>query len=109
MNRDGILFQYSLATEGCGSGEAQEVLDLSVCRLLLHIRSLTEWSFYFVLKGEATMYRPQYLEQKYEVMTVQNGNGEIVRKYRRSIKSDTYKRKENNEVIPLYGKRIAKH
>ncbi|EOG07656.1 hypothetical protein SKY_02067 [Enterococcus faecium EnGen0175] len=55
------------------------------------------------------MYRPQYLEQKYEVITIQNGNGEIVRKYRRPIKSDTYKRKENNEVIPLYGKRIAKH
>ena len=55
------------------------------------------------------MYRPQYLEQKYEVITVQNGNGEIVREYRRPIKSDTYKRKENNKVIPLYGKRIAKH
>lgn len=25
------------------------------------------------------MYRPQYLEQKYEVITVQNGNSEIVR------------------------------
>lgn len=24
------------------------------------------------------MYRPQYLEQKHEVITVQNGNGEIV-------------------------------
>ena len=55
------------------------------------------------------MYRPQYLEQKHEVITVQNGNGEIVRKYRRPIKSDTYKRKESNEVIPLYGKRIAKY
>lgn len=109
MNRDGILFQYSLATEGCGSGEVQEVSDLSVCRLLLHIRSLVEWSFYFCTKEVTTMYRPQYLEQKYEVITVQNGNGEIVRKYRRPIKSDTYKRKENNEAIPLYGKRIAKH
>lgn len=59
--------------------------------------------------GLTTMYRPQYLEQKYEVIAVQNGNGEIVRKYRRLLKSDTYKRKENNEVIPLYGKRIAKH
>ncbi|WP_277903766.1 hypothetical protein [Enterococcus lactis] len=55
------------------------------------------------------MYRSQYLEQKYEVITVHKGNGEIVRKYRRPIKSDTYKRKESNEVIPLYGKRIAKH
>lgn len=109
MNRDGILFQYSLATEGCGSGEVQEVSDLFVCRLLLHMRSLVEWSFYFCTKEVTTMYRPQYLEQKYEVITVQNGNGEIVRKYRRPIKSDTYKRKESNEVIPLYGKRIAKH
>lgn len=64
----------------------------------------------FILKKEVTtMYRPQYLEQKHEVITVQNGNGEIVRKYRRPIKSDTYKRKESNEVIPLYGKRIAKY
>lgn len=64
----------------------------------------------FILrKGGTTMYRPQYLEQKHEVITVQNGNGEIVRKYRRPIKSDTYKRKESNEVIPLYGKRIAKY
>ena len=60
------------------------------------------------------MYRPRYLEQKYleqkyEVITVQNDNGEIVLKYRRPVKSDTYKRKESNEVIPLYGKRIAKH
>ncbi len=37
----------TLATEGCGSGEVQEVSDLFVCRLLLHIRSLIEWSFYF--------------------------------------------------------------
>lgn len=65
--------------------------------------------FSFYIKEVTTMYRPQYLEQKYEVITVQNGNGEIVRKYRRPIKSDTYKRKESNEVIPLYGKRIAKH
>lgn len=55
------------------------------------------------------MYRPQYLEQKYEAITVQNGNGEKVHEYRRPIKSDTYKQKESNEVIPLYGKKIAKH
>ncbi|MBR8696719.1 hypothetical protein I8F94_14055 [Enterococcus gallinarum] len=54
------------------------------------------------------MYRPQYLEQKYEVITVQNGNGEIVLKYRRPIKSDTYKRKENNEVISFRRRRKAK-
>ncbi|HFC9336726.1 TPA: hypothetical protein QFG24_001121 [Enterococcus faecium] len=55
------------------------------------------------------MYRPQYLEQKYEVITVHEGSGRVVWEFRRPIKSDTYKRKENNEVIPLYGKRIAKH
>lgn len=55
------------------------------------------------------MYRPQYLEQKYEVITVYKGNGEIVRKSRRPIKKDTYKRKESDEVVPLYGKRIAKY
>lgn len=65
--------------------------------------------FLYCTKEVTTMYRPQYLEQKYEVITVQNGNGEIVRKYRRPIKGDTYKRKESDEVIPLYGKRIAKH
>ncbi|HFX3801206.1 TPA: hypothetical protein ACIECP_002270, partial [Enterococcus faecium] len=71
--------------------------------------SLFEWSFYFCIKEVTTMYRPQYLEQKYEVITVHKGNGEKVYEYRRPIKSDTYKRKESNEVIPLYGKRIAKH
>ncbi|EME7080458.1 hypothetical protein [Enterococcus faecium] len=54
------------------------------------------------------MYRPQYLEQKYEVITMQNGNGEIVRKYRRPIKSDTYKRKESNEVISFRRRRKVK-
>lgn len=39
--------------------------------------------FLFAQRRLTTMYRPQYLEQKYEVITVQNGNGEIVRKYRR--------------------------
>lgn len=72
-------------------------------------QSLAHARLFLYIKEVTTMYRPQYLEQKYEVITVQNGNGEIVRKYRRPIKSDTYKRKENNEVIPLYGKRIAKH
>ncbi len=60
------------------------------------------------------MYRPRYLEQKYleqkyEVITVHKANGEKVYEFRRPIQSDTCKRKENNEVIPLYGKRIAKH
>ncbi len=64
--------------------------------------------FIFCTKEVTTMYRPQYLEQKYEVITVQNGNGEIVRKYRRPIKSDTYKRKENNEVISFRRRRKAK-
>ena len=68
-----------------------------------------EWSFSFYIKEVTTMYRPQYLEQKREVITVHKGNGEKVYEYRRLIKRDTYKWKENNEVIPLYGKRTAKH
>ena len=55
------------------------------------------------------MYRPQYLEQKYEVITVHDGSGRGVWEFRRPSKVETYKRKESNEVIPLYGKRIAKH
>lgn len=54
------------------------------------------------------MCRPQYLEQKREVIIVQNGNGEKVYEYRRPIKSDTYKRKENNEVIPFCRRRKVK-
>lgn len=54
------------------------------------------------------MYRPQYLERKHEVIIVQNGNGEIVLKYIRPIKSDTYKRKESNEVIPFRRRRKVK-
>jgi hypothetical protein len=54
------------------------------------------------------MYRPQYLEQKYEVITMKNGNGEKVHEYRRPIKSDTYKRKESNEVISFRRRRKAK-
>ncbi len=64
--------------------------------------------FIFAQRRLTTVYRPQYLEQKYEVITVHKGNGEIVRKYRRSIKSDTYKRKENNEVISFHRRRKAK-
>ncbi|MCH1976443.1 hypothetical protein MCG01_13520 [Enterococcus hirae] len=55
------------------------------------------------------MYRPQYLEQKYEVITVHKGNGEKVHEFKKPMNNDTYKRKESNEVIPLYGKRTAKH
>ncbi|WP_185185019.1 hypothetical protein [Enterococcus hirae] len=54
------------------------------------------------------MYRPQYLEQKYEVITVKNGNGEKVYEFRRPIKSDTYKRKESNEVISFRRRRKVK-
>ena len=64
--------------------------------------------FLFCTKEVTTMYRPQYLEQKYEVITVHKGNGEIVRKYRRPIKSDTYKRKESNEVISFRRRRKVK-
>ena len=72
------------------------------------MRSLFEWSFYFAQRRLTTMYRPQYLEQKYEVITVQNGNGEKVHEYRRPIKSDTYKRKESNEVISFRRRRKVK-
>ncbi|HHQ6405324.1 TPA: hypothetical protein ACSSJS_001118 [Enterococcus faecium] len=54
------------------------------------------------------MYRPQYLEQKYEAITVHKGNGKKVHEFRRPIKSDTYKRKENNEVIPFRRRRKVK-
>lgn len=71
-------------------------------------QTLAHARLFLYIKEVTTMYRPQYLEQKYEVITVQNGNGEIVRKYRRPIKSDTYKRKENNEVIPFRRRRKVK-
>ncbi len=57
MNRDGILFQYSLATEGWKWAlkvHEQGEVDSNRwnrCRLLLHIRSLVEWSFYFAKGG----------------------------------------------------------
>lgn len=54
------------------------------------------------------MYRPQYLEQKYEAITVQNGNGEKVHEYRRPIKSDTYKRRKAIEVISFRRRRKVK-
>ena len=54
------------------------------------------------------MYRPQYLEQKREVIVVQNGNGGKVYEFRRPIKSDTYKRKESNEVISFRRRRKVK-
>ncbi|MGK4181488.1 hypothetical protein [Enterococcus faecium] len=54
------------------------------------------------------MYRPQYLEQKYEVITVHEGSGRVVWEFRRPIKSDTYKRKENNEVISFRRRRKVK-
>lgn len=77
--------------------------------LIFNTFKTTLWVvFLFCTKEVTAMYRPQYLEQKHEVITVQNGNGEIVRKYRRPIKSDTYKRKENNEVISFHRRRKAK-
>ncbi len=54
------------------------------------------------------MYRPQYLEQKYEVITVHKGNGEKVHEFRRPIQSDTCKRKESNEVISFRRRRKVK-
>lgn len=56
------------------------------------------------------MYRPQYLEQRYEETYIYAGSdSKPYLTIRKPIKSDTYKRKESNEVTPLYGKRIAKH
>ncbi|MGL9767167.1 hypothetical protein IGK31_001199 [Enterococcus sp. DIV1288f] len=54
------------------------------------------------------MYRPQYLEQKYEVITVYGGSDRIVWEHRRPLKTDTYKRKESNEVIPFRKRRKVK-
>lgn len=53
------------------------------------------------------MYRPQYLEQRYEENYFYAGSDSkphlIIRK---PIKTNTYKRKENNEVIRRYGRKI---
>lgn len=54
------------------------------------------------------MYRPQYLEQKYEVITVYDGSGRGVWEFRRPSKVDTYKRKDSNEVVPFRKRRKVK-
>ncbi len=54
------------------------------------------------------MYRPQYLEQKYEVITVHEGSGRGVWEFRRPSKVDTYKRKGSNEVVPFRKRRKVK-
>lgn len=81
--------------------EVQKVIDLSVCRLLVHRDHSLSGLFVF-LKGVSNLYRPQYLEQKYELMTAYSGE-RIVYQFLRPLKKNTYKRKENNEVLPFRG------
>lgn len=51
------------------------------------------------------MYRPQYLEQRYEVTNIYAESNTVPYfTIRKPIKSNTYKRKENNEVTRRYGK-----
>ena len=50
------------------------------------------------------MYRPQYLEQKYELRTTYSGE-RIVYQSLQPLKKNTYKRKENKEVLPFRGRR----
>lgn len=53
------------------------------------------------------MYRPQYLEQRYEETYIYSSSDlEPYLTIRKPIKSNTYKRKENNEVIRRYGRKI---
>lgn len=53
------------------------------------------------------MYRPQYLEQRYEETYIYAGSDlEPYLIIRKPIKSNAYKRKENNEVIRRYGRKI---
>ena len=53
------------------------------------------------------MYRPQYLEQRYEETYVYAGSDlEPYLTIRKPIKSNTYRRKENNEVTRRYGRKI---
>lgn len=52
------------------------------------------------------MYRPQYLEQRHEVTNIYAGSNVSYLTIRKPIKSNTYKRKENNEVIRRYGRKI---
>ncbi|ERT50491.1 hypothetical protein O991_01672 [Enterococcus faecium 10/96A] len=91
----------------CGASPREEQ-DNRLCVGCYYILDHSLSGLFILRKGGTTMYRPQYLERKHEVIIVQNGNGEIVLKYRRPIKSDTYKRKESNEVIPFRRRRKVK-
>nr|DAU14094.1 MAG TPA: hypothetical protein [Caudoviricetes sp.] len=52
------------------------------------------------------MYRPQYLERKYEVTSIYADSNTVpYLTIRTPIKGSAYKRKENNEVKKLYGKK----
>lgn len=53
------------------------------------------------------MYRPQYLEQRYEETYIYAGSdSKPYLTIRKPIKSNTYKRKENNEITRQYGRKI---
>lgn len=53
------------------------------------------------------MYRPQYLEQRYEETYIYaDSDSKPYLTIRKPIKSNTYKRKENNEVTRRYGRKI---
>ncbi len=53
------------------------------------------------------MYRPQYLEQRYEETYIYASSDlEPYLIIRTPIKSNTYKRKENNEVTRRYERKI---
>lgn len=55
------------------------------------------------------MYRPQYLEQWYEETYIYAGSdSKPYLTIRKPIKSDTYKRKESNEIIPFRRRRKVK-
>ncbi len=55
------------------------------------------------------MYHPQYLEQRYEETYIYVGSdSKPYLTIRKPIKSDTYKRKENNEVISFRRRRKVK-
>ena len=52
------------------------------------------------------MYRPQYLEQRYEETYIYAGSdSKPYLTIRKPIKSDTCKRKENNEITRRYGRK----
>lgn len=55
------------------------------------------------------MYRPQYLEQRYEVTNIYAGSNTVpYLTIRIPIKRNTFKRKENSEVKKLFGRKKSR-